>query len=172
MTENATAISLSLGFGLVALLLLTRLVQPDPLSSIPGPFLNRYSRLPLKLAICTGERANYIDTLHQRYGRFVRIAPNEIAVSELQAFKIIHRSGNGYQKADWYRKINLIETDNPERLGLFQVTAVAEAARRRKLYHLAARRKDLRLWEPAIAQGAEAAAVKIQQEVCTGFMLK
>jgi hypothetical protein len=169
MMDDVITLSLSLGFLLIALLFFTRLFQPDPLSSIPGPFLNRHSRLPLKLAIITGERARYIDKLHQRYGHFVRIAPNEIAVSEIQAFKTIHRSGTGYQKANWYSEINLIETDNTEKLGLFQIQDVAEAARRRKLYHRAARRQDLKVWVPAIAQGAEAGAVKVRQEVMSWF---
>jgi hypothetical protein len=99
----------------------------DPLKSIPGPVLNRYTRLPLKLAICMGERANYIDRLHQQYGHFVRIAPNEVAVSELQAYKRIHRSGTGFMKADWYPETNLVYTDDNEKLGVFQIQDFAEA---------------------------------------------
>jgi hypothetical protein len=159
-------IVLALGLLSVAFLAVTSFLRSDTsLSSVPGPFLNRYSRLPLKFAVCTGERANYIDRLHQNYGHFVRIAPNEVAVSELQAFKTIHRSGTGYQKADWYAETNPTESTNLEKLGVFQIQDHAEASRRRKLYHRAARRQELQVWVPAIAQGAEAAATKIRREV-------
>jgi hypothetical protein len=140
-------------------------LKTDPLTSVPGPVLNRYTRLPLKLAICMGERANYIDRLHQQYGHFVRIAPNEVAVSELQAYKRIHRSGTGFMKADWYPETNLVYTDDNEKLGVFQIQDAVEASRRRKLYHRAARRQELLVWESAVAQGAEAAATKIREEV-------
>jgi len=38
-------------------------------------------------------------------GPFVRISPTEIAISDLDAFKRIHRIGDGFPKPDWYMKL-------------------------------------------------------------------
>lgn len=46
----------------------------------------------------SGRRMHYIHHLHQRYGSVVRIAPNEVAVADLEAFSQIHRIGSGFQE--------------------------------------------------------------------------
>lgn len=74
----------------------------NPLKNIPGPWWSRFTRLPLRLQIIQGRRIYYIDELHAKYGPYVRIAPNEIAVSDVEAISHIHRIGFDYMKTDWY----------------------------------------------------------------------
>lgn len=40
------------------------------LRKIPGPWLSRFFRLPLKLAIMSGDRYRYIHSLHEKYGSY------------------------------------------------------------------------------------------------------
>ncbi|KAG8626743.1 hypothetical protein KVT40_005688 [Elsinoe batatas] len=43
-----------------------------------------------------------IRTLHQKYGRLVRIAPNEVSVADLDAIRTIYGPGSKFQKSNWY----------------------------------------------------------------------
>jgi hypothetical protein len=45
---------------------------------------------------------HYIHAQHLKYGPIVRTAPNEVDVSDVEAFKEIHRIGGGFLKSPWY----------------------------------------------------------------------
>lgn len=53
----------------------------DPLRSIPGPFLARFTRLWYFLEVYRGAFELTNVELHRRYGPVVRIAPREYSVS-------------------------------------------------------------------------------------------
>lgn len=73
-----------------------------PLSDIPGPFFASFSRLWLAFSVIGG-RAEYTQReLHKRYGPLVRIAPNEVAVSDPSAVKVIYNIKSGFTKTDFY----------------------------------------------------------------------
>lgn len=70
----------------------------DPLRSIPGPFLARFSRLWYTLEIYKGSFEETNIELHRRYGPIVRIAPKEYSVDDVDAARTIYGHGNAFVK--------------------------------------------------------------------------
>lgn len=73
-----------------------------PFSGIPGPFLASFSRLWIAASVAGGRAEHQQRELHAKYGYLVRIAPNEVAVSDPSAVKIIYNIKSGYTKSDFY----------------------------------------------------------------------
>ncbi|XXH01251.1 hypothetical protein Hte_007605 [Hypoxylon texense] len=63
-----------------------------PLSRIPGPKLWSCSRLPFIRALINGFVVQDIGKLHRRYGPIVRIAPDEVAFAQPEAWSDILRA--------------------------------------------------------------------------------
>ncbi|KAI1503169.1 cytochrome P450, partial [Biscogniauxia marginata] len=61
-----------------------------PLRNHPGPIFWRISRIPYCYRLINGTLPFYMLNLHEKYGEVVRIAPNELAFSNVQAWKDIH----------------------------------------------------------------------------------
>lgn len=119
----------------------------DPLKDAPGPWYSRFTRLPLSIAIVTGRRPEYVDSLHKKYGPHVRIAPNELAVSDIESFHHIHRIGTDYMKSDWYHKL----TGGRPRRSMFTFTnAKAHAVRRRMFSRPMSRKSLLENWHDTV----------------------
>ena len=75
-----------------------------PLAGVPGPWLGSVTKLWLlwqmrSLAIHKVDLA-----LHATYGPVVRVAPNEVHISDPTLVKKIYGAGSKYQKGDWYSK--------------------------------------------------------------------
>ncbi|KXX75061.1 Pisatin demethylase [Madurella mycetomatis] len=73
----------------------------SPLSDIPGPFFASITRLWQINTLIRGDSINVFYDLHQRYGPFVRVAPNEVSVSHPEAPKQLLLTA--LHKDDWYR---------------------------------------------------------------------
>jgi hypothetical protein len=75
----------------------------SPLSKIPGPKDNLFSDTYLMVQEFTSKRREYIHELHKRYGPVVRLGPNEVSFTSLEALKEIYSSGgSGYDKTEFY----------------------------------------------------------------------
>jgi cytochrome P450 len=111
----------------------------SPLKAAPGPWHSHFTRLPLSIAIVTGRRPEYVDSLHKKYGRFVRIAPNELAVSDINSFHHIHRIGTDFMKSDWYHQM----TGGGSRRSLFTFTTAKDHSVRRRMFSKPMSRKSL-----------------------------
>ncbi|KAF7588251.1 hypothetical protein BBP40_005973 [Aspergillus hancockii] len=74
-----------------------------PLSKIPGPKSFAATRLMYCHTVIKGNLVNTIERLHQRYGKIVRIAPDEISVIDGDAWKPIYgtRPGHGQKTKDF-----------------------------------------------------------------------
>lgn len=59
----------------------------SPISHIPGPFLASFSRLWHMRYIIRGDQQMVLARAHEKYGPFVRIAPNEVSVCHENAVK-------------------------------------------------------------------------------------
>ncbi|CAI6014052.1 unnamed protein product [Clonostachys chloroleuca] len=68
----------------------------SPLRSISGPWHSRFTSIVLKGYILAGRRIHYVDSLHREYGTVVRLSPDEVAISNLEAFSQIHKVGSGF----------------------------------------------------------------------------
>ena len=122
---------------------------------------------PLKLAILSGRRIFYIHALHEKYGPFVRIAPDEIAVADPTAAKEVHRIGGGFTKTVWYTYLNTggIGTN----LGIFSLTDPKKHAQRRKLLAKGFSQNYIReQWEDTVRSKAEMAVQRIKVDATAG----
>ncbi|KAH6665497.1 cytochrome P450 [Halenospora varia] len=79
------------------------------LADVPGPFWASISRTWLWYQIWRGDMEIKARKLHEKHGKtntitsdFVRIAPNEVSISDANAIKTIYGSGNGFTKTDFY----------------------------------------------------------------------
>ncbi|KAH8807512.1 cytochrome P450 [Xylogone sp. PMI_703] len=67
-----------------------------PLRKFPGPLANRASIFPRIYHLLNGDLPYHIKDVHSKYGPVVRIAPNELAFTDPQAWKDIYtRKTNG-----------------------------------------------------------------------------
>jgi hypothetical protein len=87
----------------------------------------------------TGRRPEYADSLHKKYGPHVRIAPNELAVSDIESFHHIHRIGTDFMKSDWYHQL----TGTRPRRSMFTFTNVKDHSVRRRIFSRSISRNSL-----------------------------
>lgn len=73
-----------------------------PLAGIPGPFAASFSRIWIGSAVAGGRAEHLQRALHKKYGHLVRIAHDEVSVSDPSAVKIIHNIKSGFTKTDFY----------------------------------------------------------------------
>jgi len=66
----------------------------DPLRSIPGPFLARWSRAWMVYHSWKGDMHTTMMALHKRHGKLVRTGPNELSVADPAAIKTIYGMQN------------------------------------------------------------------------------
>jgi hypothetical protein len=69
-----------------------------PLSKYPGPFMASITRWWMVKEIFSGKHEEHIRKLHKKYGPIVRIAPNEVVISDPAAVKVIYSTGGGFTK--------------------------------------------------------------------------
>ncbi|KAJ5132532.1 hypothetical protein N7448_006690 [Penicillium atrosanguineum] len=72
-------------------------------SSVPGPFFAKLSNLWRFIDVAHGHAEVTHQTLHQKYGDYVRLGPKVVSVRDLDALKIIYGINKGYNKTDFYR---------------------------------------------------------------------
>jgi len=68
----------------------------DPLRKFPGPKFAAFSRIPLTWTTLRGEGLRWIQTLHDKHGPTVRVAPDEHSFIQAQAWKVY--APNSYAK--------------------------------------------------------------------------
>lgn len=135
-----------------------------PLNQVPGPWYARYTHYVLKLNVLCARRMYYIEELHKKYGPFVRVAPNEVAVNDLKAFRQIHSMGSGFLKDPWYQSLSL----QPEP-GIFSMIDPEQHVTRRRVLARAFSLSSLREnWEPAIHERARIAVQQIKDNAKRG----
>ena len=75
----------------------------SPVASIPGPTYSIFTDLWLMRQEFMSNRRMYIHHLHEKYGPVVRLGPNEVSFSSVEASKEIYTSGgSGYDKTEFY----------------------------------------------------------------------
>lgn len=75
----------------------------NPLNKIPGPYWARLSRFNLVSRVAAKMNCyKELTELHQKYGKFVRIGPNELSVTEPEAVEVVSGNKSKCIKAEWY----------------------------------------------------------------------
>ncbi|KAL2803421.1 cytochrome P450 [Aspergillus granulosus] len=106
--------------GLVYFFTIAYRARKNPLCSIPGPQITKWTDLVLKFYTVLGQRPRYVHALHEIYGPIVRVSPTEVDVSDIPSAREIHRIASPYMKAPWYRLLNrkdgesIFSTTDPE----------------------------------------------------------
>ncbi|KAH8773763.1 cytochrome P450 [Diaporthe sp. PMI_573] len=98
---SPTTVLLSLALAYALHLILYRF-KFDPLRSVPGPEIARWTDLHVRLLLFRGGRSPYVHSLHQKYGPVVRVGPKEVDISDYKEVKKIHRHNSGFTKSSFY----------------------------------------------------------------------
>ncbi|KAK6341373.1 hypothetical protein TWF696_008451 [Orbilia brochopaga] len=129
----------------------------SPLSKIPGPWYTAASELWFIWKNLGGGSIFAIHDLHQKYGPYVRIAPNTISTADLESVQKIHSTSDVYRKSEYYEKLRR-EVDT-----LPVITDLESYRHRRRAYGSAFSNSTLSLMEPAIRRNVDKLIRKIQQ---------
>ncbi|KAL3455993.1 cytochrome P450 [Aspergillus heterothallicus] len=73
-----------------------------PYAKFPGPFVASISRFWIVSEIFRGRAHKTEAELHRKYGSIIRIAPNEVAISDPASIKEIYSINSGFTKTDFY----------------------------------------------------------------------
>ncbi|KIW35014.1 uncharacterized protein PV07_01741 [Cladophialophora immunda] len=74
----------------------------SPLRVYPGPFIASGSRIFKLVSVASGKTEKSRIDLHRKYGRVVRLGPNELSFASPQAAKEVLAAGKGFYKTDFY----------------------------------------------------------------------
>ena len=144
----ATTSTLSLaGFllaGIFSSLLVYRIFF-NPLNKIPGPFFSRISKFDTVFRNAKFDGHHQLLRLHQKYGRFVRIGPNDLSVTDPDGTQVISAPNSKCIKAPWY------DGDAP-RLSMHTTRDKTLHDRRRRIWAPAFSDKALRGYEGRIKE--------------------
>lgn len=110
------------------------------------------------------EQTKQVATHKYPLGKFVRISPDEVAVSDLSAFREIHRITGGFSKSDWYLKFN----DNHDNPGLFSMVNPKQHAQRRKLFAQSFSNSSILKFEDIVRGKVDLAVAKIKRDAKAG----
>ncbi|KAK9799880.1 putative Cytochrome P450 [Seiridium cardinale] len=102
VNTHFSIVAILLGLCLLYTVASTKKVLTGPLSSLPGPFLSRWTDLHVRLILVFGKRAQYVHWLHKKYGPVVRVGPDTVDVSDGEAALSIHRAKGGFAKSSFY----------------------------------------------------------------------
>lgn len=75
----------------------------NPLNNIPGPYWARLSKLDTVFRVAEKRNLNQVLlALHRKYGKFVRIGPNDLSVTHPDGTEVIMGIKSKFSKAPWY----------------------------------------------------------------------
>lgn len=79
----------------------------DPLAHIPSPLIARLTPIWLYSLSFRGIEASTIDQLHKKFGAVVRVAPNEVDISDGAAIHQVYVKEGGFMKNPCYRNFDI-----------------------------------------------------------------
>ncbi|GLI78457.1 hypothetical protein PoHVEF18_006772 [Penicillium ochrochloron] len=102
----------------------------SPVSKVPGPWYTRFTSLWIKYQEFTANRRESVHRLHQVYGPVVRLGPNEVSFTSLDAIREIYASGgSGYDKTEFYSLFKQLNTKT-----MFSTLCKDEHSKRKRLF--------------------------------------
>ncbi|PWY94044.1 cytochrome P450 [Aspergillus sclerotioniger CBS 115572] len=134
--------------------------QRNSLSSVPGPFLCKWTDIVVRCHSVIGNRPRYVHLLHQKYGPVVRVGPDAVDVAEIASAREIHRIGGGYLKSPRYR---LLKHEDAE--SLFNTTNPKFHSKHRKLLSSPLSDANLLSVEPLIEARVRLAMQRMEEEM-------
>ncbi|KAF2019098.1 cytochrome P450 [Aaosphaeria arxii CBS 175.79] len=126
----------------------------NPLNKFPGPISARLSKFSHVYQNRKLKSHHELQKLHQKHGKFVRIGPNDISVTDPDAAKVISGTNSKCYKATWY------DNDAP-------LTSMHTS--RSKAQHDARRKVWASAFSPATLKGYETRIQKYNDELLAGL---
>ncbi|PWI67036.1 hypothetical protein PCL_04542 [Purpureocillium lilacinum] len=151
--------------GAVLTLVLARTVVQVARSSaskVPGPWYSNWTSLVLDLHFLYGTRSFYVHALHEQYGPVVRIAPNEVDITDLEAVKTIYTVKETFVKSQFYRRIV-----SPGSESMFSTVSIDFHRRHRRLLASPMSESSLKAVMPQIRALSDLAVQRIEEEMKT-----
>lgn len=99
--------TLLLGLTVVLALSVARRAFFHPLSHVPGPLICKVTSLWMYYHSYIGDECTCIDKLHRKYGPVIRIAPNEVCISDGAALAPVYSEKGGFLKARCYENFDI-----------------------------------------------------------------
>lgn len=94
----------------------------------------------------------------------MRIAPEEIGVSDVEAVHEIHRVGTPFRKGPWYHKLAAKQADDDSG-GVFTIRDPRKASARRKLFLHAGSKGMVWDWEDQVIEVVEMTIAKVKRDL-------
>ncbi|KAH7152666.1 benzoate 4-monooxygenase cytochrome P450 [Dactylonectria macrodidyma] len=119
------------------------------LRRFPGPFMARFSNFYVtSLSAKNLHLYEEIQSLHKKYGDYVRIGPSEISINDPKAVSIIHSAQSKCGKGPWYNVLHPM-------VSLQMIRNKSEHIKRRKVWDRGFSAKALRDYEPRVIKHTE-----------------
>ncbi|GAQ42808.1 cytochrome P450 [Aspergillus niger] len=134
----------------------------NPLSSVPGPFLCKWTDIFVRYQTVIGNRPRYVQALHRQYGPVVRVGPNAVDIADIAGVREIHRIGSGFLKSPVYE---LLKHDNAK--SVFSATDPKFHSKHRRLLSSPFADANLHSLEPLIEARIRFTMQRMQEEMAT-----
>lgn len=123
-----------------------------PLRAFPGPLLWRLSPIPRAWALCTGTLIFKVAQHHEKYGKVVRIGPEELAFSDIEAWRDIY----GHRTAG--------EPENPKDIHWYRISKNSPPS------VISADRKEHGVLRRQLAHGFSERSMQAQESIISGYV--
>lgn len=131
-----------------------------PIAKVPGPWYSKWTSLVLRYHWFFGNRSQYVQHLHDRYGPVVRVGPDEADICDLKAYREIYTTRETFIKSPWYKAL----TGNAT-LSMFNTNDASTHRRFRRLLTSPLAESSLVTHHDLIDSKARLAILKMRQEM-------
>lgn len=131
----------------------------SPLAHLPGPEISKWTDIVTIFYWFAGKKANYVHSLHQKYGAVVRLGPEEVDICNLDAVKELHRARGRFLKSRQFYS-NLTPNEN-----VFSTTDPVFHSAHRRLLANPISDSSLTRFEPIIAGRVRLAVDRMSKEL-------
>ncbi|KAL3587457.1 Cytochrome P450 monooxygenase fpaps7 [Fusarium poae] len=132
-----------------------------PYAKYPGPFLAKLTSWYSVYHAYYGDIHIDIWECHNKYGNYVRYAPNRILVNTTEGLKEIYTQGKNTQKANAYRKVSLVPGVHPT----FSMIDNQGHARLRRLVGQGLSNSHIRAYDSELRQSALLFATRLGEKL-------
>ncbi|KLO11363.1 high nitrogen upregulated cytochrome P450 monooxygenase 2 [Schizopora paradoxa] len=132
---------------LISSIIAYRLSPMHPLYRYPGPLAAKVSKFWMVRVLRTGKMNEYVKSLHDRYGRYVRIGPNEISCIDTDALPDMFGPSGMPKGPVWDGR-----SDPEKTTPLIGLHDLHEHARQRKVWNRAFSTASIKDYEPVITK--------------------
>ncbi|KAL5390319.1 hypothetical protein DPSP01_001891 [Paraphaeosphaeria sporulosa] len=112
---------------------------------------------------------SHSSNVHDLAGRktYVRIAPHEFGIANIQVYRTIHRIGSDFNESPWYQK-QVPPQYTDETCGVLGIFNNKTTCRRRRLFEAGGTRNIVAEWKPQVTELADLTVQRIKADLEAG----